>query len=378
MIIHIVKSGETLSSISQIYTIPESAIIELNSIRPPNKLVTGQALLIQISPISTDKLPSLQINGYTYSKYDKSIINKSLPYLTYLTIFGYRITSDGSVSNVDDEELIMLCKENGVAPIMFLSTINATGSFSSKSASILLNDLSIQNNLIESVINKMIIKGYRALNIDFGFIPTFYRQNYIDFIINLKNALEPLDYEVIVGIPPRTIIQQTNIIFNNQNYTRIDNIANIFSILEYEWGHTYGPPKAVCPITKLQKVTDYALTLLPPSKTSLGIQNTGNDWILPYKLYTAAKSLSNQDALDIAKRYGSIINYDTTAQAPYFTYNDNTDRTHIVWFEDVRSIEAKLNLVNEYNLGGIAIWNIERVIPQFWEILNSIFKIEKI
>ena len=44
------------------------------------------------------------------------------------------------------------------------------------------------------------------------------------------------------------------------------------------------------------------------------------------------------------------IQFDEVAQAPYFDYIDEEGRRHKVWFEDARSIQSKLDLVDEYNL----------------------------
>ena len=52
--------------------------------------------------------------------------------------------------------------------------------------------------------------------------------------------------------------------------------------------------------------------------------------------------------------------YDETAQAPFFNYTDEMGRAHTVWFEDVRSISARLELIEQYNLRGALYWNLNR------------------
>ena len=51
-------------------------------------------------------------------------------------------------------------------------------------------------------------------------------------------------------------------------------------------------------------------------------------------------------------------------------------REHAVWFEDARSIEAKLRLADEYHLQGVGYWNLTRPFPQNWAVLASLFDIE--
>ena len=48
---------------------------------------------------------------------------------------------------------------------------------------------------------------------------------------------------------------------------------------------------------------------------------------------------------------------------------------HEVWFEDARSIRAKLALVTEFGFLGIGYWNLMRPFPQNWLVLNALYRI---
>ncbi|MBQ5841172.1 MAG: glycoside hydrolase, partial [Clostridia bacterium] len=86
---------------------------------------------------------------------------------------------------------------------------------------------------------------------------------------------------------------------------------------------------------------------------------------------TRADSLSSVEAVNLARRYGAEIRYDETAQAPFFFYTDEAGVAREVWFEDARSILAKLQLVREYGFRGIGYWNADRPFPSNWSLLNS-------
>jgi hypothetical protein len=100
-------------------------------------------------------------------------------------------------------------------------------------------------------------------------------------------------------------------------------------------------------------VVEYALTRIPPEKIYLGIPNYGYDWRLPYVSgESRAKSISNVEAVELARRYGAEILFDEVAESPYFNYTDEEGGLHEVHFEDARSISAKLSLLSEYSLYG--------------------------
>jgi spore germination protein len=110
----------------------------------------------------------------------------------------------------------------------------------------------------------------------------------------------------------------------------------------------------------------------------MGIPNYGYDWVLPYVRGTKATTFSNVEAVARAAQNNAEIKFDTAAQSPYYNYYDEQKRQHIVWFEDARSIAAKLNLVEEYHLAGISYWTIELPFPQNLVVLNSMYNVKKV
>ena len=147
--------------------------------------------------------------------------------------------------------------------------------------------------------------------------------------------------------------------------------------MTYEYGYKFGPAMAIAPINQVEKVLDYAITKIPQEKILLGISNYGYDWTLPYiKGESDAPSISTTEALSLAYEYGAEIMFDEISAAPYFFYTDSNDRIHEVWFEDARSFEAKVELIEEYNLSGGFIWDLMRENPQGYVTLNSLIDIE--
>ena len=76
---------------------------------------------------------------------------------------------------------------------------------------------------------------------------------------------------------------------------------------------------AVAPLPNVRAVLDYAVTEIPAGKIFLGIPNYGYDWPLPFvRGATRAQSISNQRAIELALEHEIAIQFDETAQAPFF------------------------------------------------------------
>lgn len=79
----------------------------------------------------------------------------------------------------------------------------------------------------------------------------------------------------------------------------------------------------------------------------------------------------------MAARYGVDIQYDPVAQAPHFNYVDDEGKEHEVWFEDARSIQAKLDLVKELGIRGFYYWVLRFDFPQNWLLVEDNFIVRK-
>jgi spore germination protein len=144
-------------------------------------------------------------------------------------------------------------------------------------------------------------------------------------------------------------------------------------------GSRGGPPLPVSPIQNVEEVIRFAASQIPPHKVMMGMNLYGYDWTLPYVAGGKfARSISPQRAVEIALENNAEIQYDTTQQAPHFTYYDRQGKQHIVWFEDARSVRARYELIQKYGLRGPSYWVLGNDFPQNWLVLSDMFTIRRL
>lgn len=375
---HTVAEGETLSEISEQYDISQKQLLANNpALNGREILYPGETVVIDY--VTNMERQMLSVNGYAYPYIDREILRKTLPYLTYLTLFTYGFTEEGDLIGIDDEEVIQIAKEYQVAPLMLLSTLTADGTFSNELASRIFADADARNRLFDQILENLRIKGYYGLDVDFEFILPEDRDNYVQFLTELKARLEPEGYPLVVALAPKTSGEQKGLLYESHDYPAIGAVADSVLLMTYEWGYTYGPPMAVAPLNKVREVLNYGVSVIPREKILQGIPNYGYDWTLPYvRGESMARSIGNVEAVEIAERYRATIQFDDTAATPFFYYTAEDGRAHVVWFEDARSIQAKLLLNAGYPLQGISYWNIMRYFPQNWLVVNQMFEIRNV
>ena len=399
MDIHVVRAGETVSSVAARYGVPAGILAGINGVVPDAPLAVGQTLVVrhprelhtvasgesvysialryglsvrtlyqnnpalggrsalypgQTLVIAYDDTPTrtLAVNAYSYPFIRGGLLDATLPYLTYLTPFTYGINVDGTLLPLADEWLLAAAGQYRTAALMHLSTLTEEGRFDNARSTLILEDADAQDVLVQSILETVQARHY-------------------------FEALNPLGCPVIVALAPKTSAAQRGLLYEAHDYALLGAAANAVFLMTYEWGYTYGPPMAVAPLTQVRAVLDYALTAVAPEKIFMGIPLYGYDWPLPFVSgETRAESLSPVQAVERALRHDIAIQYDAAAQAPYYHYTDRGGREHAVWFEDARSIEAKLRLADEYHLQGVGYWNLTRPFPQNWAVLASLFDIE--
>jgi len=372
--VHTVRAGDTLLSIAEEYTTTLNQLWRNNQILGgKSNIYEGQTLVIEYNDMPMLLFVS---NGYTYPYIDRDLLRATLPYLTYMTVFTYGFTEDAELIVPDDDEVVKTALEYGTAPIMLRSTLGENGMFSNRLSNILLQSEDKQNKLIDNIIAVMREKGYRGLDIDFEYIYPSDRASYVNFVSLARERLNALGYFVVVALAPKTSDDQIGLLYEGHDYSALGEAADYVLIMTYEWGYTYGPPLPVAPIDKVEEVVKYAVSRIPPQKIFMGLPNYGYVWKLPFvKGESKADSLSNVGAVALAREVGAEIMFDNDAKTPYFTfYRDGIE--NICYFEDARSIEAKLDLIRRYSLMGGSWWNIMRFFPQNWVVLNSEFDID--
>ena len=427
MTIHVVQAGETLFSVAARYALAPVLLAGMNGIAVDAQLVVGQTLVVReprvvhtvvpgdtvysvarrygtdtltlyrnnvslggqpdlregdrlvISFVDDARIGAMGVNAYAYPYIDAALLDTALPFLSYLTPFTYGISQSGGLLPLNDEALLSAAARYQVAPLMHLSTLTEMGNFSNERSSLLLGSPDLQERLIQDIIDTMRQKGFYGLDVDFEFVFPQERVLYADFIRKLRERLNPLGYPVIVALAPKTRGDQPGLLYEAHDYALLGEAANAVLLMTYEWGYTYGPPMAVAPIPQVRAVLNYAVSVIERSKIFLGVPLYGYDWPLPYvQGETRADSISPQYAVELALRYRAEIQYDEQAQSPYFYYTARSGQQHVVWFEDARSMDAKLRLVSEYGLQGVGYWNLMRAMPQNWTLLNALYDVERL
>ncbi|HEX3075360.1 MAG TPA: LysM peptidoglycan-binding domain-containing protein [Lachnospiraceae bacterium] len=375
---HTVVEGDTIEQLATRYNVTTTKILQNNpQVAATNSLTVGQTVVISYEGESP--IDSIIVNGYAYPFIDRTVLRKSLPFLTYLSIFTYGFTPAGDLIPVDDSELIAIAKEYGVVPVMMLAPMTEAGEFNSDIAHNMFVNEEGENRLIENIVANMKAKGYQAMDIDFEFIKPEDKGEFLSFITKTQDRLSQEGFRTFVALAPKTSGTMTGVLYEAHDYPTIGAEADDVLLMTYEWGYMMSPPMATAPLLSVRRVLVYGTSVIDPSKILMGIPNYAYDWALPYvRGETRAESLGNQEAIARAAQYNTTILFDEANMVPYFFYTTAEGIRHVVWFDDVRSMDAKFRLIPELGLDGAGIWQIMKYFPGLYNVIGALFTVEKL
>lgn len=377
MDIYVVQPGDNIDRIAAAYGVDAATIIYDNQLVYPYQLAVGQALFIQTG--QRNPTQTISVSGYAYPFISEWVLEQTLPFLSELPIFSYGFTMEGTLIPpiLDDTWMIAMARSFGTQPILTLTPFGPDGRFNNLLIHSVVNNPRYSDSLIHNILATMQEKGYQGVDIDFEYILAEDRDAFTSFVADTAELMRSYGYHTSVALAPKTSSEQTGLLYEGKDYRALGEAADHVLLMTYEWGYTYGPPMAVAPIHQVRRVVEYAVTQISPDKIDLGIPNYGYDWALPFERgITKATTLGNVQAVRIAIERGVAIEFDSLSQSPFFRYWEGNVE-HEVWFEDVRSLQAKFDLIREFELRGCGYWQIMQWFRANWLLLYQQFYIRK-
>lgn len=374
-----VRQGDTLWSIGQKFGINYLSLAQVNGIDPNSSLSPGLRLYIPPTPkIEAEINAYIEPRGTTVSQPLLNSARAVSPYLTYLAPFSYQARKDGTLQPQPLEGIPEIAAEAGTSLMMVVTNLQE-GEFNGDLAKEILQSSAIQDKLLDNIIAEANRVGrFSDVHFDFEFLPGDQREAYNNFLRKAAQRLKAEGLLISSALAPKTRADQPGQWYEAHDYRAHGEIVDFVVLMTYEWGYSGGPPMAVSPIGPVREVIEYALTEMPASKIMMGQNLYGYDWTLPYEPGGQfAEAISPQKAIERANKYNVAIEYDYEAQAPNYDYIDEEGKSHKVWFEDARSIQAKFDLVKELGLRGVSYWKLGLPFPQNWLLIDENFDVVK-
>ena len=141
-------------------------------------------------------------------------------------------------------------------------------------------------------------------------------------------------------------------------------------LMAYDFNYVSDPtPGAIAPIGWVRQVARFAATSFSKEKVILGVPFYGFDWNTTKG--PPARTVKMIDGPALARKPGATSGYNATDEANWVRYREN-EEDHEAWYEDERSLTAKLAVLTELQLAGFAAWRIGHEHDAAWNAVRRL------
>jgi len=296
-----------------------------------------------------------------YVPYDSTSLaslRQNLANLDYVSPFWFYIDGQGQIEDKDEAEVTRLIKSRGVKNLpTFRNKVNY-GDFHG-----VLADPSLRRRAIGNILRLLDAHGYDGVNIDFEALDAADRPNVTQFMADLAAALRPQGKMVTQALPAKDKEKDTGWA-GPFDYAALAPHNDLILLMSYGFrtGNS-SVPGSTAPMGWVEATVAYAASQIAPQKLLLGVAWYGYDWNT--STGPPARAVRYPQTMELASRFGASPQYDEASESPVLKYNQD-GQEHQVWYEDERSVIAKLELVNKYGLAGVGGWRLGQEAPGVW------------
>lgn len=234
----------------------------------------------------------------------------------------------------------------------------------------ILTHTTSRRNLTNNIMSA--IKEYKldGINIDFEYIKESFAKDYIQFIREL--SVECRKEQVVLSIDSYVPIY-------SQFYNRAEqaNVADYVIIMAYD-EHDSNSTKSgsVASISWIKSAIDDTLEQISdPKQLVIAIPFYDRLWEEEYNAdgsttLISHKDLTMKESKNVLAENEATIKWDDETKQHYAEYKKGT---HIfkMWLEDEKSVEEKVKLINQAEIGGIASWRLGQETSDVWPVINK-------
>lgn len=237
----------------------------------------------------------------------------------------------------------------------------------------ILNNYEHRQLLIENIVNMAIKYKLDGINIDFEYMYQADKDKFSRFIIELAPRLKEIGAKLSVDVTAPDGSADWSLCYDRHV---IGNVADYIVFMAYDQygtssnkaGTTAGYNWVETNVNKFVGIQEE----VPSEKVILGIPFYTRLW----KEDSDGKISSvtvNMKAVDVVLPAEAERVWDETLKQNYVEY-EQEGYTYKMWIEDERSIKAKLSLMQQYNLGGVAFWEKDRETSTIWSSVAEVIK----
>ncbi len=283
---------------------------------------------------------------------------------------SYSIDKSGIVEGSVAPDLLAFAKANNIR-VMPLVTNKM---FSQTASQSFLDDPQLQDYAINQLVAEAQKQGYWGWQVDFEQIDFSYRDKFSAFIAKFSSELKKYALISSVAVVAQTTGDSTQYkkslwqnVIGVYDYASLGVSADIVSIMSYDDPDSGGP---VTRYSWFKKVIQYSISLIPEHKVSIGFGLYYWQWNTDSGKRVGIGGYDGINTVLTAHK-AAVTTYDANQHAPYIRYTSK-GKHYLLWYENGKSVQEKLDLMQKYGLNGFSAWSLGLEVPSVYPVIKKV------
>lgn len=221
----------------------------------------------------------------------------------------------------------------------------------------LLADPKRRQTLLKGIVSFVAANKFQGAVVDFEELPQSAYPDLGSFLTEVSQAFAPKGWIVIVASP-----------FDDDNWPYADfaKVVDYTLLMGYDEHDNTGEPGSIASQSWFEENLDKRMRELSPNRTIIGIGNYGYDWSEGHP----GDAMTFEDAAVAARDSQAQIVFDDETNNPHFSYMEDDNTKHDVWFLDAVTVYNQVHAADVYEPAGYALWKLGSEDPSTWSVLG--------
>jgi spore germination protein YaaH len=266
-----------------------------------------------------------------------------------------------------EEEVRAVCRSRGIKLIPLISNSGPGRGFDAAMVGRIVNSRERTAAHVKALTKLAVDRGYDGIEIDYELLKPGDRDAFSRFMAALGASLHARGKLLAIAVHAKMAEPGDDWGPRTHDYRALGRVVDIFRVMTYDLHWMSGPPGPLAPLPWFKEVLAFTVSQVPRQKVQMGIPTYGYDW--PRGGKGATRDVTAREVPLFAASLGLVTEWDGASSSPFVRYS-GSDGEREVWYEDARCLEAKLAVVREAGIMGIAIWRLGSEQREFWEVLG--------
>lgn len=271
----------------------------------------------------------------------------------------YSVTdSSGSMSCYASAGLVNKMHQRGTDVWALVSDFDTNVDFAA-----LYSSKKARTNMVNTLINDAEKYGFDGINLDFENIKSAYAKDYLQFVRELSIACER---KGLVLSTDNYKPEAYNRCYNLKEQSRFVDYVIVMAYDEHYAGTDAG---SVASLPFVKEAVEATVQLVGKEHVIAGIPFYTRIWTTTDG-NTTSRAVGMQAAVDQLNSDGQVAlwNDDCGQYVASYTVGNATRQ---IWFEEEKSIEAKMQVIQENNVAGVAGWKLGLEKSSVWPVISK-------